>query len=209
MTQTRGRGTKPEGDDGDRASTVRLFIALAPPDEAKDELARALDTAYATYPRMRWNRIEDWHITLAFLGELPVGTVPLLRPPLADLAAAHRPVDLALRGGGHFDERVLWSGIDGDLEGLHALAADVRAVVGECGVALEDRPLRPHLTLARARRDDPSSVLDVAAGLAGFTGRRWPAERLHLVGSDFGRGPGPIRYRDIEAWPFEGRRTGE
>ncbi|MEU9144578.1 RNA 2',3'-cyclic phosphodiesterase [Streptomyces sp. NPDC048349] len=187
-----------------RSATVRIFIALAPPDTAKEELARELRPAYDAYPRMRWNRIEDWHITLAFLGELPVATVPLLRPPLAALAAAHAPVELALRGGGHFDERVLWSGIDGDLEGLHLLATEVRSVVKECGVAFEDRPLRPHLTLARTRRNAPPWAVEAAAGLAGFTGRPWQAERLHLVGSNFGRGPGPIHYRDIEAWGFGG-----
>ncbi|MEV6575791.1 RNA 2',3'-cyclic phosphodiesterase [Streptomyces sp. NPDC051577] len=179
-------------------------MALAPPDDAKDELARELGPAYEAYPRMRWNRIEDWHITLAFLGELPVATVPLLRAPLAGLAAARRPVRLAMRGGGHFDERVLWSGIEGDLDGLHRLAGEVRGVVRECGVDFEERPLRPHLTLARSRRDDPSSVVKAAAGLAGFTGRPWQARRLHLVGSNIGRGPGAIHYRDIEAWSFEG-----
>lgn len=61
-------------------ATVRVFIALAPPDPAKDELARELRPAYATHPQVRWNRVEDWHITLAFLGALPVDTVPLLRP---------------------------------------------------------------------------------------------------------------------------------
>ncbi|MER5727236.1 RNA 2',3'-cyclic phosphodiesterase [Streptomyces sp. NPDC002138] len=182
--------------------TIRVFIALAPPDDAKNELARELGPAYQAYPRMRWNRIEDWHVTLAFLGELPVATVPLLRPPLAALAAARRPVRLAMRGGGHFDERVLWSGIEGDLEGLQQLATEVRGVVRECGVVFADRPLRPHLTLARARRDDPSSVVEAATGLAAFTGRPWRAERLHLVGSNIGRGPGPIHYRDIEAWDF-------
>ncbi|MFJ9080350.1 RNA 2',3'-cyclic phosphodiesterase [Streptomyces sp. NPDC102278] len=187
-----------------QGSTVRVFIALAPPDDAKDELARELGPAYEAYPRMRWNRIEDWHITLAFLGELPVATVPLLRAPLAGLAAARRPVRLAMRGGGHFDERVLWSGIEGDLDGLHRLAGEVRGVVRECGVDFEERPLRPHLTLARSRRDDPSSVVKAAAGLAGFTGRWWQARRLHLVGSNIGRGPGAIHYRDIEAWSFEG-----
>lgn len=185
-------------------TTVRVFIALAPPDHAKDELARELRPAYDTYPHMRWNRIEDWHITLAFLGELPVSTVPLLRPPLAGLAAAHQPIRLALRGGGTFDDRVLWSGVDGDLDGLRMLAADVRTVVKGCGVAFEDRPLRPHLTLARARRGDRSSTADIAAGLTEFAGSRWPAERLHLVGSNAGRSTGPIHYRDIESWALGG-----
>lgn len=190
-------------------ATVRVFIALAPPDRAKEELARELRPAYGTHPQLRWNRVEDWHITLAFLGELPAGTVPLLRPPLAALAAAHRPPQLALSGGGTFDERVLWTGIDGDVDELHTLADDVRAVVKNCGIAFEGRPLRPHLTLARARRGDQSSALELAAGLTGFTGLPWPAERLHLVGSNAGRSPGPIRYRDIAAWPLgDGIRAG-
>ncbi|MEU5659819.1 RNA 2',3'-cyclic phosphodiesterase [Streptomyces sp. NPDC047737] len=191
------------------AATVRVFIALAPPDHAKDELARELRHAYGTHPRMRWNRVEDWHITLAFLGELPAGTVPLLRAPLAGLAADRRPVRLALRGSGVFDDRVLWSGVDGELDELNMLAAEVRTVVKDCGIAFEDRPLRPHLTLARARRGDRSSAAEIAEGLAGFSGSGWPAERLHLVGSNFGRSRGPIHYRDIEAWAFgEGNGTG-
>ena len=67
---------------------------------------------------MRWNRIEDWHITLAFLGELPVADGPAPAAAARGARGGPPPV-LALRGGGHFDERVLWSGIDGDLDGLH------------------------------------------------------------------------------------------
>ncbi|MFH9352931.1 RNA 2',3'-cyclic phosphodiesterase [Kitasatospora sp. NPDC017646] len=184
--------------------TRRVFVALAPPDDAKDELARALEPAYARYPRLRWNRIEDWHITLAFLGEQPSAAVPPLQSALAGPVASHPALQLSLRGGGHFDERLLWSGIDGDLEGLHRLAAAVRDVVGSCGIRFRDRPLRPHLTLARSRRDDPVSVPQAAAGLGGFVGRPWRTERLHLVGSNIGRGPGPIRYRDVASWRIGG-----
>ncbi|BAG23752.1 conserved hypothetical protein [Streptomyces griseus subsp. griseus NBRC 13350] len=179
-----------------------MFLALAPPDDAKDELAQALRPAYGAHPRMRWNRIEDWHITLAFLGELPVAAVPPLMAPLAGLAARRRPLRLALHGGGHFDERVLWTGIAGDLAGLHHLATDVRALVRECGVSFPERPLRPHLTLARSRRGDQAATVEAAAGIAAFSGRSWEARRLHLVGSNVGRGPGPIHYRDIDAWDF-------
>ena len=181
-----------------------MFVALAPPDDAKDELAGALKSVYEQYPHLRWNRIEDWHITLAFLGELPVTAVPVLRTVLAELAACRPPLWLGLNGGGHFDERLLWSGIGGELEGLRQLADEVRNVVRACGVAFQERPLRPHLTLARARRGEQAGILPAAAGLAGFVGRPWRAERLHLVGSNIGRGPGVIRYRDIEAWQFGG-----
>ncbi|MFE3518536.1 RNA 2',3'-cyclic phosphodiesterase [Streptomyces sp. NPDC059166] len=200
-------GTKSGVEDRNRPATVRVFIALAPPDDAKEELARALRPAYARYPRMRWNRVEDWHITLAFLGEIPAAGVPALIPPLAGLAVAHRPPRLSLGGGGVFDDRVVWSGIDGDLEALHALADDVRGVVRECGVAFEGRPLRPHLTLARARRGDHASAAEIAERIAGFGGLPWSAECLHLVGSNAGRSSGPIHYRDVEAWPLGGGRA--
>ncbi|MFC5666546.1 RNA 2',3'-cyclic phosphodiesterase [Kitasatospora misakiensis] len=197
-------------DDHPEPSSLRVFVALAPPDDAKDELAGALEPARARYPRLRWNRIEDWHITLAFLGELPSTAVPPLRSALAGAAPSYPALDLNLRGGGHFDERLLWSGIDGDVEGLHRLATDVRELIRACGIGFRDRPLNPHLTLARSRRDDAVSVPQAAAGLAGFVGLRWRTERLHLVGSNIGRGPGPIRYRDIEAWRLgAAARTGD
>ncbi|MGW6754086.1 RNA 2',3'-cyclic phosphodiesterase [Streptomyces sp. NPDC055006] len=183
-----------------QTATQHAFIALAPPDDAKNELAHALSPAYAACPDLRWNRIEDWHITLAFLGALPVQAVQRLRPPLADLAAARPSLELALLGGGHFDERVLWSGIEGDLDQLHELAEAVRARVRDCDVAFAERPLRPHLTLARARRYDNTSVTAAAACLDSFTGRPWQTERLHLVGSTVRGLPGPRRYQDIDAW---------
>ncbi|MFD5624920.1 RNA 2',3'-cyclic phosphodiesterase [Streptomyces sp. NPDC127072] len=183
-----------------RTATQHAFIALAPPDDAKNELAHALSPAYAAYPELRWNRIEDWHITLAFLGELPVHAVQRLRSSLAPLAAARSSLELALVDGGHFDGRVLWTDIGGDLDGLHELAEAVRARVRDCDVAFAERPLRPHLTLARARRHDTAAVTAAAACLDGFTGRPWQSERLHLVGSTVSGHPGSRRYQDIDAW---------
>lgn len=135
--------------------------------------------------------------------------VQRLRSPLADLAAARPSIELALIGGGHFDERVLWSGIEGDLDQLHELAQAVRALVRDCDVDFPERPLRPHLTLARARRNDNASVKAAAACLDGFTGRPWQAERLHLVGSTIRGHSGPRRYRDIDAWPLATARLGQ
>ncbi|MCF2533983.1 RNA 2',3'-cyclic phosphodiesterase, partial [Yinghuangia soli] len=139
-------------------ATLRLFVALAPPDDAKSELERALRPVYAAHPLLRWNRIEDWHITLAFLGELPAEVVPGLRAALAEVSGAHPAPELALVGAGHFDDRVLWSGLRGDLDRLHALAASVRQAVAACGLPYADRPLRPHLTLARARRGNVDGI---------------------------------------------------
>ncbi|MHB9757017.1 RNA 2',3'-cyclic phosphodiesterase [Streptomyces sp. BYX5S] len=187
-----------------KPATLRAFVALAPPDAAKQELKDALRPAYAAHAGLRWNRIEDWHITLAFLGEMSLCAVHRLRPALAALAAVHPSPELALRGAGHFDERVLWSGLEGDLAGLHRLAEAVQGQVRADGVELPERRFRPHLTLARARRHDTTSVPEAATTLTGFAGRRWHPHRLHLVGSTLGNGPAPRRYQDIAAWTLAG-----
>ncbi|MGW7250451.1 2'-5' RNA ligase family protein [Streptomyces decoyicus] len=110
----------------------------------------------------RWNRIEDWQITLAFLCELPVQAVHRLRSPHADLAVARPSLEVALPGGGHVDERALWSSVVGDLDSLPDLADAVRAWARDCDVTFTERPLRPHLTLARARRYDNAPVTATA-----------------------------------------------
>ncbi|MGW0683687.1 RNA 2',3'-cyclic phosphodiesterase [Streptomyces sp. NPDC002754] len=191
-------------DPTESAATLRAFIALAPPDDAKEELALALRPVHAAHPRLRQNRIEDWHITLAFLGEQSAAAVQRLLRPLADIAAVQPSPELALRGGGHFDDRVLWTGVEGDLDDLHLLSDAVRKQVRACGVDFPERPLRPHLTLARARRHDTTSVPEAAAALDAFTGRHWRAHRLHLVASMPGTASTPRRYQDIGAWELSG-----
>jgi 2'-5' RNA ligase len=49
---------------------------------------------------------------------------------------------------------VLWAGIEEGVEGLQALEREVTERLGACGVPPEDRPYRPHLTLARVREPD-------------------------------------------------------
>jgi 2'-5' RNA ligase len=185
-------------------TTARLFVALAPPDDAKNELDHALQPVYAAQPGLRVNRIEDWHITLAFLGEQPLDVIPALRTSLADVAKTTRPLELRMQSAGQFDNRVLWTGIHGDTEGLRELSEKTRKAVRDTGVDFEERTLRPHLTLARARRGDPDGAARAAAALEGFSGRPWHTRCLHLVGSNIGRGPGLIFYRDLEAWPLDG-----
>ena len=76
-------------------------------------------------------------------------------------------------------------------EELRALAASVGAAARRCGIAVDDRPYRAHLTLARAR---PGTDLRPAVdALHDFAGTTWTADALHLVRSRLGAGPGGRR----------------
>jgi 2'-5' RNA ligase len=60
-------------------------------------------------------------------------------------------MELALAGGGHFGGRTLWTGVQGDRDRLGRLAESVNSVARRCHIKVDERPFRPHLTLARVR----------------------------------------------------------
>jgi 2'-5' RNA ligase len=183
---------------------MRLFVALTPPAECVDELSAALDGVRGALPDVRWAPPEQWHLTLAFLGEVDERALPDLTVRLARSAARHRPLDLRLAGAGRFGSRVLWLGVRGDTDELRHLAASVRAAARRARLPVEDRPYRPHLTLARGR--DPTADLRSAVEhLEGFAGRPWTADAVHLVRSHLGTGPGgTARHEPLTSWPLAG-----
>ena len=147
---------------------MRLFVSLRLPSPARAHLAAALAGA-------RLTDVGQWHVTLAFLGEVPAAEP--LAPELAGAVAQHPPLALRVRGGGAFG-RVWWGGLDGDVAGLRSLAADVADACRAAGVALEDRPYRPHVTVAR-RGSGPHP-------LEGYEGPAWTASEVELVRSRLG-----------------------
>lgn len=158
---------------------MRLFVSLRPPVEAVAHLLEAL-------PAGRWPS-ERWHVTLAVLGDVddpaPVGTA------LQQLVSP--PPELALHGSGSFG-RTAWTGVAGDVDGLHRLALRVRQACEAAGVELEPRPYRPHLTLG-----SPCSP----AVLASYAGPSWTAGEVELVRSHLGRG---VRHEVLSRHPLLG-----
>lgn len=105
---------------------MRLFVALRPPPEAVADLRARLP---------QWpSRPEQWHVTLAFLGE----TDP---EPVDEALGRHldrcRAFDLRLEGSGAFGRNgAVWIGVGGDVPALHELAATVAEAARNAGVAL-------------------------------------------------------------------------
>lgn len=175
---------------------MRLFVAVTPPQDAIDELRSATAALRAGADGLRWSPPEQWHLTLAFLGEVDDRARLDLVARLGRVAARHEPCTLSLAGAGRFGQRVLWTRVHGDVDRLRRLAASVRAAARRARIAVEDRPYRPHLTLARAR--DGADLRPVVDALAGFVGREWTACELHLVHSRLGAGP--ARHERHETW---------
>jgi 2'-5' RNA ligase len=182
---------------------VRLFVAVTPPPEAVEELRRATAALRSARSELRWARPEQWHLTLAFLGEVDDRSRADLTVRLARAAHRHPPLRLSLQGAGRFGDRVLWTRVTGDVAPLRRLAASVQAAARRARLDVDERPYRPHLTLARGRPGtDLRGAVEAFAGVAGSS---WTAPELHLVRSDLGAGPDRTsRHEVIASWPLTG-----
>jgi 2'-5' RNA ligase len=124
-------------------------------------------------------------VTLQFLGRIDDADamVGVLGDAVRDVA----PFGLRLGGGGAFPKThagsVLWGGVHEGRDAITALAAAVARATAPLGVAPEDRPFRPHLTVARAA--SPTDLRDAVAALdAAGPGPAWSVDEVVLFESD-------------------------
>ncbi|SHL92940.1 RNA 2',3'-cyclic phosphodiesterase [Actinacidiphila paucisporea] len=189
---------------------MRLFAAVLPPPAAVTALAAALDPLHALpgARALRWTAPQGWHYTLGFLGEVPDGVRPGLDERLARAAHRHQPCEVRTAGGGRFGDRALWTGAEGDLRALSALADTVRAAARRAGAPCdEEHGFRAHLTLARTSKNAPVDLRPFAAALTDHRGTWWRADTLSLVASTLPSSGVPGEqpaYTVVAAWPLGG-----
>lgn len=145
----------------EKKRTQRLFVAVDPSRAVVEGLHGVLDSLAPLAPDARWVVPEKLHLTLAFLGNVEEETIPRIEAILRDVAPRHPPLSLLAKGGGTFGRgrqpRVLWMGLEGEVEALAGLREATEEGLVSVGYVKEEREFRPHLTLARARepRGDP------------------------------------------------------
>jgi RNA 2',3'-cyclic 3'-phosphodiesterase len=151
-------------DPTSTAAAWRLFVALPMPAAATDlvdELVGAL--ARDDWP-VRWVAPDTVHLTLHFLGDTEPERAELLRLALAPVVARHRSFTLQTGELGVFPNdrrpRVIWLGLEGQTQRLVALHGDLRRSLAELELPVEDRALRPHVTLGRVRDNPPHDFPD-------------------------------------------------
>jgi len=136
--------------------TVRTFIAIALPEEVREYLGRCQARLKAAGANVKWTRLEQIHLTLAFLGNVPADELDLLAEAEREAVAEFGPLTLRATGTGQFPPggrpRVVWVGVqadEGDLTGLQEAVARAAAPFAE---KQEHRAYHPHLTLGRVRQ---------------------------------------------------------
>lgn len=131
---------------------VRAFIAVNIGDEARSVLSALQNQLIESGADVRWVAPKNMHLTLAFLGNVKTATFQPLEKALRNNIQPLASFDLTIRGTGVFGRRshpsVVWAGID-DNEKLMGLQKRATEAVHKAGIAYDDKPFRPHLTLGR------------------------------------------------------------
>jgi len=130
---------------------MRLFIGIPLADAVARELSALCGRLHAGTDGLRWSAPESWHITLQFLGSTTEEQYACVAARLAEIRSA--PVRVRLGGVGIFERAGIFH-VEVELtDELVALQQKVTAHTIPCGFEMEDRPYRPHITLARAKGD--------------------------------------------------------
>jgi 2'-5' RNA ligase len=194
-------------------ASQRLFYAIHPSEEARHDLGAVVETlgvSRANSPghSTRLTRPENWHITVAFVGDVPTERVATAVDVLRAAAGQAGPVRLRFARGGIFGKgrsAILWAGVDGDISELRELGGVLRRGLRRARLPFDAKPLRPHLTLSRpGDRVSAEQVARDVETLSAYAGPPWWAQSMSLMRSETERtetGPQP-RYVAIATEPF-------
>lgn len=186
-----------------------MFTAVLPPQDVLDDLEEFLGPRQEA-SEFRWTRPEGWHLTLAFMAQVPDRSVDELLERLTRAGGRRKPFTLRLAGGGAFPNparaKVLYARLAvSDEEELDRLATGARAAANKAGAEAQGGRFRPHLTLARIRR--PLDVTKWLRVLDAYRGPTWTADEIGLVESHLGEGPrNRPRYEVRETFRLGTRR---
>ena len=157
----------------------RLFIALPVPEDISAELTRL----QSGVPDARWVPLENLHVTLCFAGDVQGGAMRDLAEELSDIAGPRFPV--AIAGVEQFSSgkqpRALVALVEKS-DRLDWLQQKVSTVARNCGIEIERRKFRPHVTLARFPNGAETGhhIAQFMASFSTFKAGPWIADHFAL-----------------------------
>ena len=128
---------------------MRVFYAVTFSEETKKSLVAYRDLMANKSIKGRFTVMENFHLTLAFIGEVPGDTLEDLLVVLGELTLA--PFQLEGTYIGAFEKknrRILWMGLENN-KVLKSLQKQLVGILTSLDIPLETRKYKPHITLGR------------------------------------------------------------
>jgi len=175
----------------------RLFVAVTLP----DSIRQLLIERQTELSGMRWASPDNLHLTLRFIGEVPLAKVLAIKAGLRTVSGD--AFSLQVKGLGYFDKRpqaVLWAGIE-ESAPLAALKKQVDdALALHAGLKVPDGHFSPHITLGRAKQADRVALKTFTAKYGDVTTATFRVESFTLFSSVLA--PGGAVHTVEELYPL-------
>ena len=165
----------------------RLFTGLEIPSELASDLALMRGGLLGA----RWIDVENYHITLRFIGDIDDGTARDVYATLERIR--RRPFKVTIEGLSSFGgdrPRAIIAKAKPE-QPLIELQAEQERLIRRLGIPPEQRKFTPHVTLARLRDASAFAVADYLSTRGYFLSRQFEANRFVLFSSRDSVGGGP------------------
>lgn len=171
---------------------IRAFIAIELPEEVKAELEKLKGMLkLKRQPAVKTAGAEATHLTLKFLGNVPTEKIEAIKAVMSEIARGASGFRLELNGVGCFPStqrpRVIWAGLDGDIDALSHFQEHLEAVLQKLGFPPENRAFSAHLTLGRVREKcspaDTHQIGETVRALDYKSAVRFTARDISLIRS--------------------------
>ena len=166
----------------------RLFFALWPSDETRKQITRISQSIKTS--GLKKVKQDNLHVTLVFLGNVDAETEILIRQRVNDVSVQPFVLD--------FDQldywrkpRILCLSTQQVHSQLLILVDTLKRKVEQCGLKTDERPYKPHITLARKAH----KIIDIDA-----LSIKWPVQAFCLVESC--STPDGVHYQVLQHWEF-------
>ena len=166
------------------AVMIRLFIAVNCDDETKKLLLSVQEKIKSQSLKGNFSRPENIHLTLVFLGETPEDQVPAICPAIKEVMhPSAAPFTLTFSQTGcfrHSGKELWWIGTghaDPSLNTLKNLRQRITGRLSVAGIAFDNRPFNPHITLGREIKHNAPIVIPKQEII-------YPVKRISLMKSE-------------------------
>jgi len=154
----------------------------------------------------KWVKAANLHVTLVFLGNLSAREIPRVSDIMTLVVNEFTPFELSLEGLSFFppdvkDPKVFSTGISGQVKILKQLNRELAGALRSANIYVEDRPYRPHLTLARLTSVKTASRLSpLAESHRNMLNTKFPVSEIVLFESRLG--PNGATYTPVAVAPL-------
>jgi len=186
------------------AETYRLFVAISVPEGVKDEMERAQTEFRRALPEqcVRWAKREQLHLTLKFLGDVPVNRAEPLVQAVREACRGLPVLHLRAERIGFFPNekspRVIWVGVQDDEDVLPKLQEAVESAVRDFTAEQAEGRFVGHVTLGRVKmikRPQTHVLSRLALDMAEKVFGDWTADKVEIIRSELL--PGGAQYTTL------------